>query len=677
MGETLSHHHQQREEGEGGGVAWRKGGGEIKLRWVDSIFHETNTDFVSNPYPSFLDTITLDLRFLKTDQVKTVFLRAILNGTAHHIRMHLVSDAIATTTVFSIYRCEFTFRQSRLSYHFVLETTEGLIFYTRRGVHKIHPPEAFNFLIMSDFEHPEWVPSAVFYQIFPDRFRKRKEGGLGVRQNEYDFDGHPALEMEWGSEPLEYKEGWCMDFYNGDLDGIRESIDYFKELGVNALYLNPIFAARTTHRYDCTDYFNVEPHIGGNDALARLIGDLHRAGMYLMLDVSINHTGLEHQWFKTACADPMSEEAGYYYRDVNGDYACWYGVKTLPQLNFGSHLLREKLIDPHNPHCLVKHWIRFGIDAWRFDVGSETGRRDSDQYTNDIWRAVRTAVKSEKRNAYIIGEHWEDYAEYCQGDQWDSSMNYFGCLRPLRRFAGEADHFTALLTSNGEAAPTSPAPTGTEVAEQILQNLLRLPNQLQWLQFNLMGSHDIHRFHNHPEAYQWDLYRGMIIAQFLLPGTPSIYYGDEIGIPGRLGSLEGCRYCMEWDRSKWNSEHYHLYRTLCYLKRSHKALHTGSFKILVADTHTCVMSRFLALKAFIGILNRSEYRRTIQIPGTLIGIADWKDVFETPSSRSGSKVFNGRDDGKKGRRGTIDADGMMRVTLEPFENTLLECNVRL
>lgn len=624
------------------------------MNWTDTIHSEVNADFVSNPFPALGERIEIRLQMAADAPVDRVRVRSVMSG------MHPIDEMerLPDEGRFAVYAIAITITERRLGYHFVLEAEGRDRYFTRRGLFDYPPTEDHDFVILADFENPGWVASSVFYQIFPDRFA-RGPAALGgepadgarlaadvhaeaapashaVREHEYEFDGHPARSMAWEEAPLEFAEGHCLDFFGGDLPGIESKIDYLRDLGVTALYLNPIFDGRTTHRYDCTDYFSVDPHLGGDQALVSLSAALHAADMRLMLDVSINHTGIEHVWFRAAERDRSAPENAYYYRNADGTFVFWWDVPTLPQLNYGNPDLRRVVWE--DPDALVRYWLKapFLIDAWRFDVAAQVGKRGADDYCHEVWREVRRAVKEEKRDAYIIGEHWEDNISYHLGDQWDGAMNYFASARPLRLWCGERDRF---LVSQFGVPPEEAAPiSGVALREMIEQHYARLPNQIAFLAFNLLDSHDIHRFHHSP-AFSWELYRGIVMLLFALPGAPSIYYGDEVGIDGHATSIEGCRFPFPWQSERWNESFRALYRTLAHLKRESAALHYGSYRFLLAENDVVVFARFTRAEAVIVVVNRRGTAGTLAIPLGPVAAFDGRDAFDGRPCRSDGAVL--------------------------------------
>jgi len=586
------------------------------MHWTDSLQFAVNQDHVSDTAPRVGERVRLRLKVWKDAPLAGIDLRAVLSSHSQRLPMRRVAEGRR----FAWWEAELPLPHAEpVHWHFLCHGAEATLFFNRTGVHRVNPADDHDWTLQPGLETAAWVPASVFYQIFPDRFCNG-DPGVGRRPGEYRFDGGEVQVKDWGERPPEYAEGRCLDFYNGDLGGVCDRLDYLADLGVGALYLNPIFSARTTHRYDCTDYFQVDAGLGGNAALARL-GDAARArDMRLVVDVSINHTGSEHPWLKIAQADPSAPEAGFYYPDGRGGWYCWWGVPTLPQLNYGSRALRTRIWE--GEQALVRHWLRppYRIDGWRFDVGNMTGRHGRDQYGHAIWRGVRQAVKAERPDAYILGEHWEDAIAYLHGDQWDGAMGYFGCASPLRRWSGEQVRFE----SQGPDFPPRPraAATGRDLEAMLRQTLDRLPSQLLGQQFNLLDSHDIHRLHHGP-GFDWDIYRGVVMLQFLLPGAPSIWYGDEVGLAGHADSVEGCRWPMQWQREHWDQRFHTLYRTLARLKRSEAVLADGAHRFLSVGDEHLAFARHNRDRALVAVLNRAAEPSRIRLPIAPLGLADF------------------------------------------------------
>lgn len=603
--------------------------------WLESVHSDGTAAFVSNPAPDLFEDVTIRLRMYEDAPVSHVILRSMPNGMERLDEMFLSKKENG----FVYYEATLRMNEKRIQYHFYLVCEDKVYFYTQRLITTYLPDHTYDFVLLADYVQPEWVKQSVFYQIFPERFCNG-EPANDVINGEYTQNGHPTIRMEkWDLPALPYDQAYCLDFFGGDLQGIQQKIPYLKELGVTAVYLNPIFFAPSSHKYDCLDYFHVDPHFGGDQALADLSAALHENGMKLILDISINHTGIAHKWFNRdgiwfdksigAFNNPDSLERHYYFFGVDNSYHGWFDVDTMPTLNYTSEQLRDIIY--RSDDSVLKKWLKppYSIDGWRFDVADTFARNDRIQLADELWPEICESIKEVNPQAYILAEHWGDCAQYLQGGVWDSPMNYYGCGRIIRQFLGEQDLFMqkhpALRNASGKM-------TARDVKERILQHLAKLPYPIWENQFNLFDSHDTSRLHNNPKINQEE-YRGAIMFQFILPGAASIYYGDEAAIDGYVDSMEGCRFPMPWNQDFSNSDHYHLYHTLAHLKAKHPALSKGSMKFLYADGHILSIARFWGQEAFVFVISTEEKDRTIRLPLGAAGAvrpSDDHDIFGRP-----------------------------------------------
>ena len=601
-------------------------------QWLESVYSDGTEDFVSNPRPKLWETVTIRLRLYADAPVRHVLLRWVPNGAERVMEMRRRQ----TRHGLAWYAGELRVNEPRVQYQFYLVCDDAVYFYNQKEITTYVPDQSYDFVLLADYVQPEWVKDAVFYQIFPERFCNGNTAN-DVRAGEYDYNGHGPIPMDWEAEPLPYQEGFCMDFYGGDLEGVAQKIPYLKALGVTALYLNPIFTAPSVHKYDCVDYFHVDPHFGGDEALAALSRALHDNGMKLILDISINHTGCAHRWFnrdgaffpKTEGAynNPEAPERAYYFfREGSNDYQGWFDVSDLPVLNYSAQALRDVIYRASD--SVLRKWLRppYSIDGWRFDVADVFARNDALQLAKELWPQIRQAIRQENPQAYILAEDWGDCAGYLQGDAWDSPMNYFGCGRPLRQFVGEPDLFMGRVDILRQVKYKM---TARDLTARVTEHLAKLPWALRENQFNLIDSHDVSRLHNNPAIHPEE-YRGAVILQFLLQGAPSIYYGDEAEIGGTLGTNEGCRWPMPWGKDFQGTERFHLYQTLARLRRDHPALRRGGMKFLCDEGRVVALARFLGEEAFVAVLSTETEDREICLPLAAIGAlapSDQRDVF--------------------------------------------------
>ena len=353
-------------------------------------------------------------------------------------------------------------------------------------------------------EPPAWVRDTVWYQIFPDRFCRSKGS---------------ANQTPWREGPVTNRER-----FGGDLPGICEKLDYLASLGVSGLYLNPIFAADSVHRYDTRDYTRVDPDLGTNADLKQLVEQAHTRGIRVMLDAVFNHCGphfapwrdvMENgpgspywDWFMVNRWPPESAPGGT--RD--GRYFSFAFAADMPKLNTNN----PAVID----YCgtLCESWVRdYGVDGIRFDVGNEISHR--------MLKELRRRVRAIRPDIYLLGEIWHDASPWLEGDEYDAVMNY-----PLQQAV--KDFFA------------DSARTAGELAEQLYRCLHLYRRQTTDVLFNLMDSHDTDRLFTRSGSE--DAFFQQLTLLFTLPGSPCIYYGTEVALPG--GHDPDCRRCMPWDK---------------------------------------------------------------------------------------------------------------------------------
>lgn len=607
-------------------------GFSIMKTWFESVHSDGTAAFVSNPAPELFEDVKIRLRVYEDAPVRHVILRSMPNGMERLDDMQPVKKEKG----FVYYEAKLCMNENRIQYHFYLVCENAVYFYTQRGITTYLPDHSYDFVLLADYVQPEWVKEAVFYQIFPERFCN---GDLtnDVRDKEYTQNGYPTIQMQdWNQPALPYDQGHCLDFFGGDLQGIQKKIPYLKDLGVTALYLNPIFFAPSSHKYDCLDYFHVDPHFGGDQALADLSQALHENDMKLILDISINHTGIAHKWFNRdavwfdksmgAFHNPDSQERKYYFFGDDNSYHGWFHVDTMPTLNYTSEELRDVIY--RDEDSVLKKWLKppYNIDGWRFDVADTFARNDEIQLADELWPQIRASIKSVNPQAYILAEHWGDCARYLQGNAWDSPMNYFGCGRVIRQFLGEQDLF---MSKHPVLSKISYKITAEDVKERVLQHLGKLPYRIWENQFNLFDSHDTSRLHNNRKVNREE-YSGAVIFQFMLPGAASIYYGDEAEIDGYTESMEGCRFPMPWDRNIVCGERYRLYQTMARLKAEHPAMSKGSMKFLYAADHILSIARFWEQEAIVCVISAEDEDSVIRLPLGAVGAvrpSEDRDLF--------------------------------------------------
>jgi neopullulanase len=427
---------------------------------------------------------------------------------------------------------------------------------------------------------PDWVKHAVFYQIFPDRFarspRLRHLPGVTFKP--------------WSSPPAE------QGFQGGDLLGIVDKLDYLQDLGITALYLTPIFASASNHRYHTFDYFQVDPLLGGNAALRELLDEAHRRGIRVVLDGVFNHASRGfwafHHILENGPTSPYLDWfiiKGWPLRPYPGhkkeppNYACWWNIPALPKFNIKNPGVRQYIFE------VARYWVEFGIDGWRLDVPEEIN-------DPDFWRQFRQVVKAANPEAYLCGEIWHPAPEWLQGDRFDAVMNYL-FSRAALGFFGAATLRTDYRPAGYPLKPLD----GPAFAVEIERMHALYDWQVNQVQLNLLDSHDTARTLWIVRQDQSAL-RLAVLLQMTMPGAPCVYYGSEIGLSA--AGDPHCRGAFPWDEaSEWDNDLLAFYRRAIGLRHRYPVLRTGAFRQLYADRGLYAFERTLGEQRAIVIFN--------------------------------------------------------------------------
>jgi len=474
---------------------------------------------------------------------------------------------------------------------------------------------------------PAWVRDAVFYQIFPDRFaaseRVPKPGPL----------------EPWDAPPT------YTGFKGGDLLGIAEHLDHIAALGATALYLTPVFQSASNHRYHTYDYFTVDPLLGGNDALRELLDRAHGRGMRVVLDGVFNHTGrgfwpfhhvLEtgsgspyRRWFHfdQAALDqgrPLDAYPDAHARagvglnqphvgEIEGGnsgsrsrlgYDAWWDLPALPKLNVGEPVVREYL------WSVAEHWLRFGIDGWRLDVPAEI---DDPAF----WAEFRRRCRAVNPEAYLVGEIWNVAPEWVSGDRFDALMNY-PLAEAIIGYVAGASLDEPLLRSHHEYAKTVRL-DGAGFGARLSELGGAYAPETVAVQLNLLDSHDTPRIASllggDREAFEL-----AVLLQATLPGAPCIYYGDEIGLAGRMDP--DSRRAFPWDEATWDRELLEATRAALALRGAEPALRSDGLRVLATNGGAVAFGRGREagvqggeIVGLVVALNAGEAPMTLELPG--------------------------------------------------------------
>jgi alpha-glucosidase len=597
--------------------------------YTASIHHDGSPRYVRLPNgetdPRLGGEVTLRLRAGPDAPLERVLLRTCPDGEQLFTEMQLGE---AAHPLCRWWQATLRLTMPLTTYRFLIFSSDGVWWYNGAGLHLHTPTDAEDFRLLAAYAAPAWVRNSVFYQIFPDRFADGDPAN-NVRDGEYEYHGARARARRWG-EPPSHGPGAMVEFFGGDLPGIVRRLDYLVDLGVNALYLNPVFTAYSNHRYDVVDYAQVDPHLGGNAALAELRRATAERGLRYVLDIVPNHCGVAHPWFQAAQADPAAPTAEYFtFRRHPDDYECWLGVRSLPKLNYRSQALRDVIYA--GPDAIFRRWLRppYAADGWRIDVANMLARQGADQLGQEIGRGIRQAVKAENPAAYLLGENFFDGSPQLQGDNWDATMNYAGFMHPVW-------HWLSRFEARGPGAPqpwVSAAPWPTLALTETWQaHRAAIPWAIARQQFNLLGSHDTPRILS---VVGGDQARNRLAAALLFTavGVPCIYYGNEIGLGGQDG-LEA-RNCMVWDAAWWDAELRSFYQTLIRLRRTSKALIEGGFQLLAVEANSLAYLRDAEAEQVIVVGNRGpETRPAGPLPVAAGAIPDGVEFSEVFSGRT-------------------------------------------
>lgn len=442
--------------------------------------------------------------------------------------------------LFDYWTGEMRLDSARFAYHFALDDGQQNCLYGEGGFSEPGTvPAEFQLAYAwwaSDTEPPDWAQDAIVYHIFPDRF---------ARGNQHSS---PPGSRTWGESPQ-----WDSVF-GGDLQGITAHIDHLYHLGINCLYLNPIFRSSSNHKYDTTDYLSVDSALGTTQDLHALVNACHDRGIRIVFDAVFNHSGFEFRPFQDLAA-----------REAASTYADWFSVRRFPiergRLTYESFasvwsMPKLRTDNPAVQEYLIRaaeYWTReFGVDGWRLDVANEVHP--------EFWRQFRRRIRAINPQALIIGEIWHEASSWLQGDQLDGVTNY-----PWRELC--LKYFTGNLDAAG-------------FAEGLTRTRMRYRRSVTGTLWNLLDSHDTERLLS-VGGMSPDEARMAVAFQFTYPGAPVVYYGDEVGLRG--GNDPDCRRCMPWDTAEWDSGMLKLYVRLAWLRRQHAVLRRGEFSDLTAE----------------------------------------------------------------------------------------------
>lgn len=561
--------------------------------------HDGSALYIPNQNPKLLDKIKIRIRVHKAlGNVKEVRVRYSESGEAFPTPP---AKVVKRDGGWSWYESTIVMHNPKMNYRFMIVMQNGDTFwYNTQGLHTLNQPDILDFRLNTFASAPKWGASSIMYQIFPDRFARSKHA-----------DAHKtpswAIAKKWGDEVIGSGPGTSEQLFGGDLWGVIEHLDHLKKLGVNLVYLTPIFPGQSNHRYDASSFAEVDPILGGNKAYAALIEACHKRGMRIIGDLTSNHSGIGHEWFKAAYKKPGAKESSFYYfSDGNKKYDSWFGVPSLPKFNWNSKELRRRFIEGGS--SVVAKWLKkpYGLDGWRIDVANMTGRiRDEDMYL-EVSQIIRKTMVDINPNTIMLGEYTGDAAYEVQGDGWQGAMTYSNFTKPVWRWFHNSDPKKRIKLAKDVPGFSmwdgNQRASGRDLVTSYTQFVAAFPWHVRLHNMNPLDTHDIPRFKSYAIEGSQRVAAGM---QFTFPGIPVVWAGDEFGLDGFNG--EHSRTPLPWNNERPHDasliEHY---AALSKIRRENSALNDGAMRFLYASDEAVVYVRENAKQSILVAVTRGE-----------------------------------------------------------------------
>ena len=622
-----------------------------------ALFCDGTEGYVYPPEPKESELVTFRFRTAK-DDVDRVGL--VTSADTY------VMEKECTQGEFDYYTFETRLGEEPFRYCFEVQSGTEKYYYGRCGISR-EILEYYNFVVVPGFSTPDWAKGAVMYQIFTDRFYNGDKSN-DVETNEYYYIGDYSRRVtNWDKYPANMG---VREFYGGDLQGVMDKLDYLQELGVEVVYFNPLFVSPSNHKYDIQDYDYIDPHYGkivddggevlpngvtdnsqatkykkrttglknleaSNELFIKLVEELHRRGMKVILDGVFNHCGSFNKWMDRERIYEGEEdyEPGAYvsadspYRSYfrffkegpenwpyNANYDGWWGHDTLPKLNYEDSVKLENYI-----LYIGRKWVSppYNVDGWRLDVAADLGR--SNEYNHEFWQKFRRAVKDANPNALILAEHYGDPSDWLKGDEWDTVMNYDAFMEPVTWF------LTGMEKHSDEAREELLGNIDNFIGSMAHHMSNMLTPSLQ-VAMNELSNHDHSRFltrtnhmvgrveHLGPEAaneyVNKAVMREAVVMQMTWVGAPTVYYGDEAGVCGFTDPDNRRTY-------PWGHEDQELiafHKEAIRIHKEHPALKTGSLKILGGEENILSYARFKGHDRIIVVINNRSERAEVKVP---------------------------------------------------------------
>ena len=622
-----------------------------------ALFCDGTEGYVYPPEPKENELVTFRFRTAKDDADRV----GLVTSADTY-----VMEKECTQGEFDYYTFEVRLGAEPFRFCFEVQSGTEKYYYGRCGISRENQ-EYYKFEVVPGFYTPYWAKGAVMNQIFTDRFYNGDKSN-DVETNEYYYIGDYSRRVtNWDKYPANMG---VREFYGGDLQGVMDKLDYLQELGVEVVYFNPLFVSPSNHKYDIQDYDYIDPHYGkivddggevlpdgvtdnsqatkykkrttglknleaSNELFIKLVEELHRRGMKVILDGVFNHCGSFNKWMdrERIYEGEKDYEPGAYisadspYRSYfrffkeepenwpyNGNYDGWWGHDTLPKLNYEDSVKLENYI-----LYIGRKWVSppYNVDGWRLDVAADLGR--SNEYNHDFWKKFRTAVKDANPSALILAEHYGDPSDWLKGDEWDTVMNYDAFMEPITWF------LTGMEKHSDEAREELLGNIDNFIGSMAHHMSNMLTPSLQ-VAMNELSNHDHSRFltrtnhmvgrveHLGPEAaneyVNKAVMREAVVMQMTWVGAPTIYYGDEAGVCGFTDPDN--RRTYPWGREDHELIAFH--KEAIRIHKEHPALRTGSLKILGGEENVLSYARFKGNDRIVIVINNRSERTEVKVP---------------------------------------------------------------
>ena len=666
---------------------------------IEGIFSDETIEYVSMQSLKNRQNIRIQIRIFKDDKPDIILVD-------HRDGSEVVMSKLRSSEHFDFYYADLEDRDY-LKYYFKIIDGKNTLFFTRFGITDYLKEDAL-FEYNKNFTLPEWAKGALMYQIFIDRFNRGDETN-DVVDDEYIYIGLPVKHKEnWNEYPSNFDVGY---FYGGDLAGVLQKLDYLRDFGVEVIYFNPLFVSPSNHKYDTQDYDYIDPHIGvivedadgvlgeydtdnknavkyvkrvtskknleaSNELFIKLVEEAHKRNIKVIIDGVFNHCGSFNKWmdkegiYKRAKDEyPIgaywSKESEFrsYFNFIGNEYDGWWGHDTLPKLYYENS---KKLVD--EVLNIAKKWVSppFNVDGWRLDVAADLGY--SHEFNHIFWSMFREAVKSANNDAVILAEHYGDPSFWLDGKCWDGVMNYDGFMEPVSWFLtglekhsdredmnlkGNADAFFLMLKNA----------LGKMPYDSILVSMIQLSNhdhsRFLTRTNGIVGRINSHKSEDAESGVKLEVMRQAIMMQITLPGAPTVYYGDEVGVCGFTDPDN--RRTYPWGNENLELLEYHRYVNKWH--RIRKELKTGSLIRLISTGGVVCYARVLKDNISVVIINAGEYNAKTDIPLDLTGMRDNAVISRV--------IYTNKVGYNVGRVTYINDNGYLNFEIEPHSGYLL------